>query len=258
MRRTTQEEFINKVSEVHGDRYDISATVYTTNIADVVVVCKEHGAFTVRAAKFIGGGGCALCGRKYSQDKKRSTTEAFVQKAMEVHGDKYDYSKAKYGKDNTDKVTITCKEHGDFQQAPDKHIRGRGCPSCANNRVSAAMRAAPNGWSHTTWEAKGKVSPNFEGFSVYLIRCSGNGETFVKVGKTFTSVAKRFNCELSMPYKFSVLSQVYYNAYAISKLEEKIHAAMKEHKYTPSRAFGGQHECYSIEAVDAILEMLHK
>ena len=59
------------------------------------------------------------------------TTEEFVQKAKEVHGDKYDYSKVEY-KGNKEKVCIICKVdgHGEFFQTASDHLQGKGCPSC--------------------------------------------------------------------------------------------------------------------------------
>ena len=39
------------------------------------------------------------------------TTEEFIKKAREVHGDRYDYSKVEYVNKKT-KVCIICKEHG--------------------------------------------------------------------------------------------------------------------------------------------------
>ena len=38
---------------------------------------------------------------------RKLTTEEFVQKAIEKHGDRYDYSKVDY-KNSTDKVIIMC------------------------------------------------------------------------------------------------------------------------------------------------------
>ena len=65
------------------------------------------------------------------------TTEEFIQKAKAVHGDKYDYSKVEYVNIKT-KVCITCSEHGDFWQSPEKHLKGQGCPKC--RFVSLAQR----------------------------------------------------------------------------------------------------------------------
>jgi len=52
-------------------------------------------------------------------------TKYFIQKAIAVHGNKYDYSKTVYVKSNA-KVIITCKIHGDFEITPNNHLRGRG------------------------------------------------------------------------------------------------------------------------------------
>lgn len=63
---------------------------------------------------------------------KRLTTEEFIRKAREVHGDKYDYSKVDY-KTNKDKVCIICPIHGEFWQRPDCHIaQKQGCRLCGN------------------------------------------------------------------------------------------------------------------------------
>jgi len=47
-----------------------------------------------------------------------------------IHGDKYDYSKVNYVHSKT-KVIINCKKHGDFQQTPNHHKQGGGCPKCS-------------------------------------------------------------------------------------------------------------------------------
>lgn len=58
--------------------------------------------------------------------------DAFVKKAVLIHGNKYDYSKFNY-KNTKTKETIICKVHGEFLQSPNKHLGGRGCPKCARN-----------------------------------------------------------------------------------------------------------------------------
>ena len=55
----------------------------------------------------------------------------FKQKARDVHGSLYNYSKAEY-KTAKQKVTITCSQHGDFEQTPSVHVGMKaGCPTCA-------------------------------------------------------------------------------------------------------------------------------
>jgi hypothetical protein len=67
--------------------------------------------------------------------RKRLTTEEFIQKAVTVHGDKFEYSKVRYEKNNI-KVEIICKKHGSFEQRPDKHLYGQGCPECGKEKLT--------------------------------------------------------------------------------------------------------------------------
>ena len=61
------------------------------------------------------------------------TRELFIEKARAVHGDKFDYAKTVYTFSKL-KVTITCPEHGDFEQLPSNHTsRENGCPACAKS-----------------------------------------------------------------------------------------------------------------------------
>ena len=65
---------------------------------------------------------------------KKVTTEDFVNKAILIHGDKYDYSKVEYINNST-KVCIICPEHGEFWQTPNVHLKKSGCPQCFKNRL---------------------------------------------------------------------------------------------------------------------------
>ena len=60
---------------------------------------------------------------------RKLTTEEFIKKAIEIHGDRYDYSLVDY-KTSVKKVKIICKKHGVFRQIPNDHLRGSGCPRC--------------------------------------------------------------------------------------------------------------------------------
>ncbi len=62
---------------------------------------------------------------------KRLTTEEFIKRAMEIHGDRYFYDETVYVNANTS-VIIRCREHGKFSQVARAHIvNGSGCPMCA-------------------------------------------------------------------------------------------------------------------------------
>lgn len=57
----------------------------------------------------------------------------FVERARVKHGDMYDYSKTHY-RSARETVTITCREHGDFEQLAYKHLEGHRCPRCAGRK----------------------------------------------------------------------------------------------------------------------------
>lgn len=70
---------------------------------------------------------------------KKKTIEQFIAEAKNIHGDKYDYSRAVYIDANT-KVTIICPIHGMFFQRPNDHIRGIGCKKCACDKRGKESR----------------------------------------------------------------------------------------------------------------------
>lgn len=61
------------------------------------------------------------------------TTEEFIQRAKQIHGDRYNYSKVKYI-DNKTEVCIICIEHGEFWQKPKNHLSGYGCSICSGRK----------------------------------------------------------------------------------------------------------------------------
>lgn len=63
----------------------------------------------------------------------KSTAEEFIIKARVIHGDKYLYDAVSYIKSSI-KVKITCRKHGLFEQTPNSHLNGAGCPSCSGNK----------------------------------------------------------------------------------------------------------------------------
>ena len=122
--RLTNEDFIAKAHEVHGNKYDYSKVNYVNSHTDVCIICPEHGEFWQKPMVHLKGGGCPKCAGK------NWTTEEFIAKAKEVHGDKYDYSKTIF-KNMTKEVCIICPEHGEFWQKPNNHLAGAGCVRCS-------------------------------------------------------------------------------------------------------------------------------
>lgn len=59
----------------------------------------------------------------------KSKNDIFIEKAISIHSDRYDYSKVEYVNNYT-KIIIICKIHGEFLQDPTNHFKRRGCKQC--------------------------------------------------------------------------------------------------------------------------------
>jgi hypothetical protein len=123
----SQEEFLLRIISIHGDKYDYSLMDYRGHREKVKVICPIHGEFETSGASLLKGSGC----RKCAFDALRKTQEQFLQECIDIHGDKYDYSKVVYVSD-AKKVIIGCPIHGDFEQRPNSHLQGSGCTKCKN------------------------------------------------------------------------------------------------------------------------------
>jgi Zn finger protein HypA/HybF involved in hydrogenase expression len=64
---------------------------------------------------------------------KKLNNKIFIQRAKENHREKYTYEKVDY-KNSYIKVIITCRIHGDFEQSPNSHLYGQGCPDCSGRK----------------------------------------------------------------------------------------------------------------------------
>lgn len=122
--------FIERAKAVHGDKYDYRDTVYKLSNIPVVIHCRKHGRFEQMAMGHMLGKGCQQCAKDTLSKCFSHTSDKFIKKSREVHGDTYTYDKVDYIR-NSVPVVITCPTHGDFKQQPQHHTKGSGCPVCA-------------------------------------------------------------------------------------------------------------------------------
>lgn len=133
-RKKTTQEFIQECKAVHGeDKYDYSKVEYKNNKIKVCIICPEHGEFEQQPSHHLNGHGCNKCSYIFRSNNSRKTTKCFIKDAVNVHGNKFDYSKVEYTKSN-EKVSIICSIHGVFEQTPNCHLRGDGCPKCKQSK----------------------------------------------------------------------------------------------------------------------------
>lgn len=129
--RKTTEEFIQEAVNLYGNQYDYSLVEYTGAFNKVKIICEKHGMFEQCPHNHLLGRGCRKCGVIVRGLKRRKTTEQFIHDAISVHSDMYDYSLVEYIGAHK-KVKIICPNHGDFEQAPHDHLKGKGCSKCSH------------------------------------------------------------------------------------------------------------------------------
>lgn len=125
--KLNKEQFISRAIQIHGIRYNYSNVNYVGIDEKVNIFCPKHGTFEQTPSSHINAKqGCPGCGNGVP------TQNEFVEKCVEVHSTKYDYSQTVYVNMKT-KVTILCSKHGKFSQLPSNHLVGTGCPFCSRN-----------------------------------------------------------------------------------------------------------------------------
>ena len=136
-KKKTAAQFILDARAIHGDRFEYLSP-YETAVKKIDILCNEcFHIFKQTPNSHLGGKGCPQCARANllaSRIAERDRVAAlFVERAQMLHGDRYDYSLTRYGKNCEARVVVGCREHGPFEISPSNHLKGRGCPSCAKS-----------------------------------------------------------------------------------------------------------------------------
>lgn len=106
---------------------------------------------------------------------------------------------------------------------------------------------AYRGFSLKEWIDQAEKSENFDSYKVYIIEIYNDNERFIKIGRTFNTVEKRFSMDGSLPYFYDILKIIEGNPHKIFKLESKLKREFKQYRYTPIERFHGFKECFTTD-----------
>jgi len=132
--RSTTEIFITEAEKVNGNKYNYSLVNYINNSTKVEIVCRVHGSWFQTPSNHLRGKGC----RKCYNTLQILDSEEFCNKAISLHGNRYDYSKVNYVGYSTE-VEIICRIHGSFYQTPDAHLHSKGCFQCGRDSCAKSI-----------------------------------------------------------------------------------------------------------------------
>lgn len=168
-------------------------------------------------------------------------TEYWKNMMKDTRGDNFDYNRVIYIS-HSDEIEIGCKKHGIFfKQRAFSHQHGQICPVCAK-------------------ETNKRKAPKKEGFAVfYVIKCSSQEESFLKIGLSLQSVEERYNSKNKMPYEYEILYNMECKERNVFSFESKLKRILKEQKYIPALKFSGSKtEVFNLSSLEIIKEEVEK
>ncbi|PSU89495.1 hypothetical protein C0Z01_16895 [Photobacterium kishitanii] len=124
MKKNT-DTFIKRAKNRHSEKYSYAFFDYINAKTKGIITCPIHGNFNQRPDAHLAGHGCPACSGKQKMD-----IQTFIDRATAVHGNKYSYKEFIYS-GTLEKGIINCRTHGNFEQRPNAHLAGKGCPQCA-------------------------------------------------------------------------------------------------------------------------------
>ena len=245
-KRLTTKQFVEKSESIHGKgAYDYSLVDYKRSLSKISVICPTHGIFQTKPNWMLSGRGCPICGRERTK-QPRLKFSTFLKRSKTKHDNRYTYDASSYV--NTESmVLIHCEDHGSFRQRAADHMAGHGCKRCTMGL---------NGFGRSNFVDMCDKNGDGKGI-LYVIKCYKDSEAFYKVGITSLSIQNRFSG--SIPYEYDVVYEIAENGGYIYDLENKIHASLKEHHYSPKIYFKGSvYECFTqiTKPVERLLKQL--
>jgi len=124
-------DFINESKYIYGDCHNYDYVDYVNCKTKVKLFCNIHQIYFEKIpVDYFDGSSCPECMKNSFHTKMSITTDQFIERAIAVHGIRYDYSKVNYLGSQIN-ILIRCKTHNTwFNQTPNNHISGKGCSEC--------------------------------------------------------------------------------------------------------------------------------
>jgi hypothetical protein len=230
--------FIEKATLKHNGKFTYNEFEYINSKSLASVNCSIHGEFKQLCGSHLSGRGCKACRHVKLGMISKHTKQQFVEKAINIHNQKYDYSKFIYV-DNKTHGLVKCNNciH-EWKVRPDLHLYDQtGCPNC--NRAGVY-------YSKEFYESRGLENHKMY---TYLIEMTSIDEKFIKIGITKNlDISKRFRSTKSGNYDLKVLTIKESNFLGAVKLEQSLLQKYHSNQYNPKIKFKGHTECFHIDA----------
>lgn len=221
------EEF-DKLAKAAREDSTYNIDNYTNATTPMEFICKKHGTiYKQKPSAYLAGNVFCMSCRGKIHDKK-----SFIEKAVEIHGNKYDYSIGEY-KGTKKQYTIICPLGHIFNQTPHNHTAGKhGCPSCG----PCGFDARKDSW-------------------IYVLSAEGMSKIGItnRSAKTRAkSISKASNIEFKVEAEFKLEGQF------CSDLETMLLKRYRIHYKNPPTSFQGSSECFLELPYNIVIEDILK
>lgn len=162
-----RQTFVDKAQKQHDHFYSYAKTVIVNAKQKVLITCPAHGDFLQLPTDHLKGHGCKQCATDANSIRYADNNNDFIVKAIQIHGNNYDYSKTNY-KRSKNKIIITCPNHGDFKQVPNSHLSGYGCPVCGKVKSAGETEIADFLGKYTSVETRQRTIIPPKEIDIYL------------------------------------------------------------------------------------------
>ena len=88
----SQDEFIERLEFIFGDKYDFTNVEYKNAKTKVWISCRKHGDISMDPQTLLYKKiGCRECQKERVRLSRRDFQDSFIQKCKKLHGGKFDY-----------------------------------------------------------------------------------------------------------------------------------------------------------------------
>ena len=147
--KITLDEFIERANSQYNNKFTYFRETWVDFQTPMKIQCNDCGyVFESTPTGHLSSGGCRKCAGKENSKRLSYDAKTALRKMKEsVHDVEYNYSKVVDTFISMSKpVTIICPIHGEFEQTPEHHELGCGCPKCASIENGLQKRKSFDEW----------------------------------------------------------------------------------------------------------------
>lgn len=134
--RKTNEEYVNQLKQLYGDKYSFENTKYINNHTKVMVECNIHGTFYRNPLMLLKGYGCPYC----SDKKHFYSFDEYINLLKSKYGELYSVTEDDfYNRDKKLCVRFKCDRHGYFLARPSYLLKECCCKGCKEDKKLAEL-----------------------------------------------------------------------------------------------------------------------